>query len=712
MKNVSLLVCIISLNTVLRAQSWERLTPAASTSIAAFEPPYTWSLMSAVDADTVWFADRFGRVTRTADGGRTWKTSDVEGAQDLRNSYYIGSIHAADAQQAFVILLSFGGASRITLRTTDGGTTWKDAFSNGEFSQLGSFLNGIHFFNPRTALAWGDTFESYRTTEFYRTTNGGDTWTKVTLLPPFDSENIDHNAFDAVGDTIWIGTLYNKIFKSNDQGATWALSQLPVTGIVSGVALTNGREGAINSGSDVYSTSDGGAQWTLRTRRSVNSFNSNQIFSVKGTTSIFVAANQFDGWADMSFDTCKTWGISLLQPGTLKISDLKFINARQAWAAQGDSVVLKWKNPTVLFDPVEPDYTSVKAKHANDVQTSGARLALWSGTSASYQVQHTLLKDGVAVATTSESRTLTPRTVASSFSTTPLSGKGIYTLRTRLEQNNTLVQQHTAQLVASDSIFSKDSDRTIIYFGSNRGNFFDLAVADTLTSISAKLDAYEPTSVRFWVFDYNPTTRIYRNRLHYSDAIPLIPKDTLFIFGNDSIKSVLPLDLVVYSLPQPLALSAGRYAIGVQFAGNSGLIQMDAHKVSSQAILAGNTTLATSPTSRVGYAYAPSIRANFNFERRSVPTWEPDLAAGIRVFPNPARERVSFDLPATLPERLGNAARLQLKLFNMNGQEVYNQWLTAGVNTLFIAPLPTGIYTWQLTGSNGRRVVGNVVVHP
>jgi photosystem II stability/assembly factor-like uncharacterized protein len=699
MKNIFLLFCFICLALTLKAQQWEHIVPAPELA-STFEPFYSWRLLSAVDADTVWFADDFGRITRTMDGGSTWKNSTIEGWQDLLNGYYMGSFYAADASRAFFTGFSFNyspssSSNSVTFRTADAGNTWTNAFPNGEFAGIGSFLNGIHFFNPRTGLAWGDVVLD--TFEFYRTTNGGDTWAKLNPPTPTRGESIFFNNFDTVGDTIWIGTSNGRIFKSNDQGQTWAVAQLPINSTIGGVALANGREGAISvSGGNVYYTTNGGAQWTLRTRRSVNSFNPNEIFSVKGAPGVFIGANQFDGWADMSLDTCKTWGISLLQPGTSSISSLKFINPRQAWAAQSDSVVLKWKNPAVLFDPVEPDYTTMKAKHATRAPTSGAKLALWSGTPATYQVEHTLVKDGVIAATTSESRALTPRMVASSFSTTPLTGKGNYTLRTRLLQNNTTIQQHEVQLIAGDSVFSKDNDLTNIAFSRNRGNFFDLTIADTLTSITAKLLVAASTSVRLWVFGYDAITQKYSNRLHYSNPISLAPNDDFSPVG------------LTYSLPQALALPAGRYAIGVQFSSNQGFIFMDNHKVSTQAVLSGNSLRADS---LVGYAFAPSVRANFNFKQVTVSTSEPDLAIGLRVFPNPAREQLYFDLPATLPARLGNPNRVQLRLFNINGQEVHQQWLMAGLNTLIISQLPVGIYTWQLSGSNEQLLVGSLIVH-
>ncbi|MDX2070117.1 MAG: T9SS type A sorting domain-containing protein [Haliscomenobacter sp.] len=705
MKHNHLLLFLISsfLSTSLLAQQWEQIIPAQSNPL--FESPYFWSKMAVIDADTVWFADDLGRVTLTKDGGKTWDTNPIQGWDALFFDYYLGSFFAADSRRAFAVAFSYFGES-FTLSTKDGGKTWDEAFKNGEYSLPGSFLNGIHFFNRRNGLAWGDPVRD--TFEFYRTTDAGDSWQKIATPAPRPNESSYFEAFAVFGDTIWIGTSAGRTLKSANQGQTWTVDVLPTPAYIGTIALTNGHEGAVSlNGGRIYYTANNGKTWTSSPGRSPNSFNPNTIYGVPGQTGIFVSSNQFDGWADISFDSCKTWPISILQPGIPKINTLQFLNAKQAWATLGDSAILKWKNPAVLFDLVEPDYTEIKAKHATGTQISGARVALWSGIPGAYRLQHTLLKDAVEVSTSNSTLMLAPRKVGVGFSNARLSGKGNYFYRTTLLQGDTIFQQQEAQLVAGDSVFSKDNAFSNLSFGSNRGHFFDLGVADQLTSIATDVNVFAPTAIQFWVFGYDSVKKNYSKRLHLSSPIPLEPKDTLIVFGKDTFLVSLPLGEVNYQLPKSLALNKGRYAIGIQFLDRNAAIYMSTHKVSSHAILKFDQTAADSLP---GYAFGPILRARFNTKEVSVSTQEPDLTTGIRIFPNPASDWFSIDLSPDLLKKMASSNTLQFRLFNINGQEVQTQWLAAGINTINVAQLPTGTYVWQIVGNNRRRVVGQVVL--
>ena len=133
---------------------------------------------------------------------------------------------------------------------------------------------------------------------------------------------------------------------------------------------------------------------------------------------------------------------------------------------------------------------------------------------------------------------------------------------------------------------------------------------------------------------------------------------------------------------------------------------MDGRKVSKQALF---VRALNRVDSIVGYAFTPMIRANFNNTNLTVSTKDPDLAVGIKVFPNPSSDWLSFDLPDTLPERLGGTKALSLRLYNLNGQEMYHQMINAGLSTIRIDQLPQGVYLWQISGRNGKLVAGTVV---
>ncbi|WP_373550301.1 YCF48-related protein [Haliscomenobacter sp.] len=703
MKNKFLLFFLLLLQSpLINAQNWQKLTPVSSPTP---ESSPQWGFMSVVNADTAWFADPFGVVTRTLDGGKTWNTNFISVPEDVFLDYYLGSFFAADAQQAFTVWFNFDGTSTLNFRTTDGGETWNPAFPNGEFNELGSFLNGIHFFSPSTALAWGDPVRD--TFEMYRTIDGGNTWSRMKAPRALSNEISYFSAYDTQGDTIWIGTVRGRVLKSNDQGRNWSVVSLPTAIDIGSIALNNGHEGALSVlGGNIWLTSDGGSNWTQGTRRSVDRSSPNRIFSIKKQPDVYLSSNEFEGWADLSFDKCKSWSISLLQPGVASLSNVKFIDAQTAWAIHNDSTVLKWTNPPVLFDPVEPDYTAIKSKHASGIPTSGARLALWSAPAGSYGIEHKLLKNGNALSTLKENLALQPKQVSASYSKAALSGKGNYMFQTTLLNNNTIEQQHVMNLIVGDSVFAKDSDHTVVGVGESRGNFIDLLAQDTLTSITAKVYVDIPSRVSFWVYGFNPITRRYDQRLFSSAPIQLTPKDTIIVFGNDSLTVPVPVEWITFKLPSNLILNPGRYAVGLQYVSGGGSFQMDGRKVSKQALFVRTLNRVDSI---VGYAFAPMIRANFNNRNLIVSVKDPDLAVGIKVFPNPSYDWLSFDLPDSLPERLGGIRGMFLRLFNQNGQETYRQMIHAGLSTVRVDHLPQGVYLWQISGRNGKVVAGMVV---
>ena len=703
MKQAILLLFFLVQSALITAQNWQPIIPASSPTP---ESAFRWEFMSVINADTAWFADPFGAVTRTLDGGESWNTSFISVPDEVFLDYYLGSFFAADAQQAFTVWFHIDGTSTLTFRTTDGGETWNPAFPNGEFNEPGSFLNGIHFFSPSTALAWGDPIRD--TFELYRTIDGGNTWNKIKGPRSLNNEISYFSAYDTYGDTIWIGTVLGRVLKSYDQGQNWSVVSLPLAIDIGSIALNSGDEGALSViGGNVWLTADGGSNWTQGTRRSVDRSSPNRIFSIKNQPDVYLSSNESEGWADLSFDKCKTWSISLLQPGVASLSKVKFIDAQTAWAIQNDSTVLKWTNPPVLFDPVEPDYTAIKSKHASGIPTSGARLALWSAPAGSYGIEHKLLKNGNTLSTIKENLALQPKQVYASYSNAALNGKGNYIFQTSLlNNNNTVEQQHEMNLVVGDSVFAKDSDHSVVFSGESRGNFIDLLVQDTLTSISAKVYAFRPSRVSFWVYGFNPSTRRYDQRVFNSEPIQLTPKDTILIFGEDSLTVPVPVEWITFKLSSNLALNPGRYAVGLQYVSGGGSYQMDGRKVSKQALF---VRALNRVDSIVGYAFTPMIRANFNNTNLTVSTKDPDLAVGIKVFPNPSSDWLSFDLPDTLPGRLGGTKALSLRLYNLNGQEMYHQMINAGLSTIRIDQLPQGIYLWQISGRNGKLVAGTVV---
>src|SRR5690349_18144373 len=75
--------------------------------------------VSPVDERTVWVSGSGGTWLRTTDGGATWQTGRVAGADSLQ----FRDVHAVDANTAYLLSIGDGPQSRI-YKTTDAGAHW------------------------------------------------------------------------------------------------------------------------------------------------------------------------------------------------------------------------------------------------------------------------------------------------------------------------------------------------------------------------------------------------------------------------------------------------------------------------------------------------------------------------------------------------------------------------------------------------------------
>ena len=81
--------------------------------------------VSAVTDSVAWVSGSGGTWLRTVDGGSTWQTGKVPGADSLQ----FRDVHALDANHAWLLSIGNGPSSRIYY-TADGGTNWTLQFTN------------------------------------------------------------------------------------------------------------------------------------------------------------------------------------------------------------------------------------------------------------------------------------------------------------------------------------------------------------------------------------------------------------------------------------------------------------------------------------------------------------------------------------------------------------------------------------------------------
>ncbi len=233
--------------------------------------------VSPVNEQVVWLSGARGTWVRTTDGGTTWQTGRVPGADSLQ----FRDVHAVSASTAFLLSIGNGNASRI-YKTTDAGATWTQQFTNDDPK---GFYDCMDFWDAKRGIVIGDAIDG--TIAMLRTDDGGAHWTRIptTSLP---AAQANEGSFAASGTCAvtqkgghaWIvasNADHGRVLHTRDYGRTWRVDTLPLTtrsgsgpqsiafrDTQHGMALGGGNSAA--AGDLLIATTDnGGATWTART---------------------------------------------------------------------------------------------------------------------------------------------------------------------------------------------------------------------------------------------------------------------------------------------------------------------------------------------------------------------------------------------------------------------------------------------------------------
>lgn len=304
MKQLVALLSIVLLQTP--APRWTPLTTGVTARLRG---------ISAVNDRVVWASGANGTILRTTDGGATWQTLRIPGAEKLD----FRDIDAVGERTAYALSIGSGELSRI-YKTSDGGATWTEQFVNRDPQ---AFFDAMAFWDEHRGVAVSDAVDGAFV--ILLTRDGGRTWSRVpaAALPPA----LANEGFFAASGTnvatwgrehVWLGTgaaASARVLRSSDGGRTWQLAQTPVaagpsSGIFS-IAFSDARHGLVVGGdytmegravNNAAITRDGGATWTpvagLSGFRSVVAY-----LSADGLRAIAVGPSG----SDLSHDRGATW---------------------------------------------------------------------------------------------------------------------------------------------------------------------------------------------------------------------------------------------------------------------------------------------------------------------------------------------------------------------------------------------------------------------
>jgi photosystem II stability/assembly factor-like uncharacterized protein len=232
--------------------------------------------VSPVNSRVVWAAGTGGTYVVTTDGGSTWRSGVVPGAESLQ----FRDVQGVSDRVAYLMSIGNNTGDFRIYKTEDGGAHWDIQFTN---KTANAFYDCFAFWGPDRGIAHSDSvsgvFPDIRTSD-------GSTWQSIAhnmppALPGEASFSSSGTCITTEGwQNAWIatgGSSIARILATRDGGYTWNAYDTPFVsnpnagafsvafrdpwhGIVGGGDLTT------DSATQAATSHDGGQSWTLTTK--------------------------------------------------------------------------------------------------------------------------------------------------------------------------------------------------------------------------------------------------------------------------------------------------------------------------------------------------------------------------------------------------------------------------------------------------------------
>jgi photosystem II stability/assembly factor-like uncharacterized protein len=229
--------------------------------------------VSPVNSRVVWAAGAGGTYVVTTDGGSTWKSGVVPGAESLE----FRDVQGVSDKIAYLMSIGDNTGDFRIYKTEDGGKHWTTQFTN---TTENAFYDCFAFWTPDRGIAHSDSVNGVFPE--IRTTNGA-TWKSIAenmpaALPGEASFSSSGTCITTQGrKNAWIttgGSSVSRILATRDGGNTWDAYDTPLVSNSSAggfsVAFRDPWHGIVGGGDlttdsavQAATSEDGGRTWTL-----------------------------------------------------------------------------------------------------------------------------------------------------------------------------------------------------------------------------------------------------------------------------------------------------------------------------------------------------------------------------------------------------------------------------------------------------------------